>query len=98
MSDDTERSNEQPDERQPERENVVPLCVNLQEIAQAIAEMLHAAAGKPIAFVLVASVGKAAQYVSNVDRKDGMHLLDTVLTAWKERRADLTPAHNKPDL
>ena len=73
------------------------LSVRLQDIAQSLAEVLDEVAGEPIAFVLVLQADKAAQYVSNCDRKDGRELIESLLARWKAGRADI-PAHMNPDL
>ena len=43
------------------------------------------------------NIDKAAQYVSNCDRKDGSELIESLLARWKAGRADI-PAHYNPDL
>jgi len=68
-----------------------------QAIAQGLAELLHDVTGEPIAFVLIVQADKVAQYVSNVDRKDGTELIESLLARWKANRADI-PAHYNPDL
>jgi hypothetical protein len=73
------------------------LSLHLQEIAQSLAEVLADLAGEPVAFVLVLQADKAAQYVSNCDRKDGCELIESLLARWKAGRADI-PAHYNPDL
>ena len=78
-------------------ENIITVSVNLQDLAQDIACTLRQLAGKPIGFVLVVSVGKSAQYVSNATRPEGMGLLETVLDAWKNKRMDID-TYNNPGL
>lgn len=73
------------------------LSVRLQDIAQSLSDVLSDVAGEPIAFVLVLQADKAAQYVSNCDRKDGRELIESLLARWKAGRADI-PAHYNPDL
>lgn len=73
------------------------LSVRLQDIAQSLAEVLDEVAGEPVAFVLVLQADKAAQYISNCDRKDGRELIDSLLQRWKAGRADI-PAHMNPDI
>lgn len=73
------------------------LSVRLQDIAQSLAEVLDEVAGEPIPFVLVLQADKAAQYISNCDRKDGRELIESLLERWKAGRADI-PAHYNPDL
>ena len=73
------------------------LSVRLQVVAQSLADVLDEIAGEPIAFVLVLSADKTAQYVSNCDRKDGRELIESLLERWKAGRADI-PAHYNPDL
>ena len=71
--------------------------VQAQPLAAALAEALQEAAGVPVAFVLVVQVDEVAQYIANVDRKDGVALLESLLARWKAGRADI-PAHYNPDL
>ncbi len=59
--------------------------------------MLADIAGEPIAFVLIVSVEKTAQYVSNASRPDGTEMIESLLARWKAKRADI-PAHYNPDL
>jgi hypothetical protein len=73
------------------------LSLRLQDIAEALGEVLDEVAGEPIAFVLVLNADKVAQYVSNCDRKDGTELIESLLARWKAGRADI-PAHYNPDL
>jgi hypothetical protein len=73
------------------------LSLRMQDIAKSLAEMLEEAAGEPIAFVLVLSADKIAQYVSNASRTDGTELIESLLARWKAGRADI-PAHYNPDL
>lgn len=69
----------------------------MQGIATALDDMLKAAAGEPIAFVLVCQADGVAQYVSNANRADGVELIESLLARWKAGRADI-PAHYNPDL
>ena len=73
------------------------LSVRLQDIAQSLSEVLEEVAGEPVPFVLVLQADKVAQYVSNLDRKDGRELIESLLGRWKTGRADI-PAHYNPDL
>lgn len=73
------------------------LSVRLQDIAQSLAEVLDEVAGEPIAFVLVLSADKTAQYISNCDRQDGRDLLQSLMDRWDAKRADI-PAHYNPGL
>ena len=73
------------------------LSVRMQDIAQSLADVLTDVAGEPVPFVLVLQADKAAQYVSNCDRKDGSELIESLLARWKAGRADI-PAHYNPDL
>lgn len=73
------------------------LSVRLQDIAQSLADVLGDVAGEPVPFVLVLQADKAAQYVSNCDRKDGRELIESLLARWQAGRADI-PAHYNPDL
>lgn len=73
------------------------LSVRLQDIAQSLADVLDEVAGEPIAFVLVLSADKTAQYVSNASRADGTEMIESLLARRKARRADI-PAHYNPDL
>lgn len=80
-----------------DKEKVVTVSVNLQGLAHEIGAKLAELAHEPLAFVLVVSVGKSAQYVSNAHRPEGMALLETVLGAWHGGHSDI-PAHYNPDL
>lgn len=73
------------------------LSLRMQDIAQSLAEVLDEVAGEPIAFVLVLSADKTAQYVSNASRADGTEMIEGLLARWKAGRADI-PAHYNPDL
>lgn len=75
----------------------IAVSLRLQDIASSIAEVLQDAAGEPIAFVLVVSVDRTSQYVSNASRADGTELIESLLARWKANRADI-PAHYNPDL
>ena len=69
----------------------------LQELASSIDAVLREASGAPAAFVLVIQSGQVAQYVSNSTRKDGMELIQSLLSRWEKNEADI-PAHYNPDL
>lgn len=73
------------------------VSLRLQDIAASLDDVLKDIAGEPIAFVLVLSVDKTAQYVSNANRADGTELIESLLARWKAGRADI-PAHYNPDL
>ena len=73
------------------------LSLRMQDIAQSLAEVLEEVAGEPIAFVLVLSADKTAQYISNASRADGTEMIESLLARWKAGRADI-PAHYNPDL
>lgn len=73
------------------------LSLRMQDIAQSLADVLADVAGEPIAFVLVLSADKTAQYVSNASREDGKEMIESLLARWKSGRADI-PAHYNPDL
>lgn len=79
-----------------DRAKVIAISLDLQQIATEVETKLSNAAGERLAFVLVVSVGKVAQYVSNASRPDGMALLEQVQDAWKNKRADI-PAHYHPE-
>jgi hypothetical protein len=72
------------------------LSLRMQDIAQSLADVLEEVAGEPIAFVLVLSADKTAQYVSNASRADGTEMIEGLLARWKAGRADI-PAHYNPD-
>ena len=80
-----------------DRAKVIAISLDLQQIATDVEDKLRNAAGEPLFFVLVVSLGKVAQYISNAPRPDGMALLETVQKAWEKNRADI-PAHYNPDL
>lgn len=73
------------------------LSLRMQDIAQSLADVLADVAGEPIAFVLVLSADKTAQYVSNASRADGKEMIESLLARWTAGRADI-PAHYNPDL
>ncbi len=73
------------------------LSLRLQDIAQSLAEVLEEVAGEPVPFVLVLQADKIAQYISNLDRKEGRELIESLLARWSSGRADI-PAHYNPDL
>lgn len=75
----------------------IRLSLLLQDVAEGVQNALNAAAGEPVAFVLVIQADKVAQYVSNCDRNDGKALIEDLLARWKAGRADI-PAHYNPDL
>lgn len=73
------------------------LSIQAQALATALSKTLEDIAGEPVGFVLVMSVDDVAQYVANVERKDGKEILEDLLNRWKAGRADI-PAHYNPDL
>lgn len=73
------------------------LSLAMQDIADAVNDLLKAAAGEEIAWVLVCNADNVAQYVSNTERKDGAELIRSLLARWDANRADI-PAHYNPDL
>lgn len=73
------------------------VSLRLQDIAESLDDVLKEIAGERIGFVLVVSVDKTAQYVSNASRADGTELIESLLARWKAKRADI-PAHYNPDL
>lgn len=73
------------------------VSLRLQDIASGLSDLLQDIAGEPIAFVLIVSVDKTAQYVSNASREDGTELIESLLERWRAKRADI-PAHYNPDL
>lgn len=73
------------------------ISIALQDLANGINEALAEITGEPVAFVVVLQYGGAAQYVSNVSRKDGTELIESLIARWKAGRADI-PAHYNPDL
>lgn len=75
----------------------IRVSLALQQFAEAINEGFKEIAGEEIAFVLIVSVDKTAQYVSNASRADGTELIESLLARWKANRADI-PAHYNPDL
>lgn len=75
----------------------IKLSVRLQDVASSLADVLDDIAGEPIPFVLVLQAGGVAQYVSNVERKDGRDLIESLIERWDAGRADI-PAHMNPDL
>lgn len=73
------------------------VSLRLQDVAAGLSDILEEIAGEPIAFVLVVSVDKTAQYISNASRADGTEMIESLLARWKAKRADI-PAHYNPDL
>lgn len=66
----------------------ITVSLSLQDLAGIVSD---------IAFVLLVSVDKTSQYVSNCTRADGTELIESLLSRWKANRADI-PAHYNPDL
>jgi len=73
------------------------LSVRLQDIAEALEEVLAEVAGAPVPFVLVLQADQVAQYVSTCSRIDGRDLIESLVRRWEAGRADI-PAHYNPDL
>lgn len=69
----------------------------LQQLAREINATLRHVGGEELAFVLIVSADKTAQYVSNAKRADGVELIESLLARWKAGRADI-PAYMNPDL
>lgn len=75
----------------------VAVSLTLQQLASFINDALAAAAGEPVPWVLVLQTDGVTQYVSNTERADGAHLIQSLLDHWQAGRADI-PAHYNPDL
>lgn len=71
--------------------------VQAQVLASALSDLLEEMTGEPMAFVLIVQADQVAQYVSNVERKDGVDLIESLLARWKAGRADI-PAHYNDQL
>jgi len=79
-------------------ERMLKVAGGLQPLASALEQLLRdMAGGTTLGFVLVVSVEKTAQYVANVDRRDGQELLRDLLGRWDAQRADI-PGTMNPDL
>lgn len=78
-------------------EAAMRLSPHLQQLAQSLGEVLAEIAGEDVAFVLVIQAGHVAQYIANVQRKDGVAVLEDLLARWKAGAADL-PAQFNPDI
>lgn len=81
---------------QPVRPSVV-ISIAMQELAGKIDEYLKDKAGERVPFLLILNADNVAQYISNMDRQDGINLIESLLERWKAGRADI-PAHFNPDL
>lgn len=75
----------------------IAVSLTMQDLATLINDRLAAAAGEPVAWVLVLQTDGVAQYVSNTERADGVELIRSLLDRWQAGRADI-PAHYNPDL
>jgi hypothetical protein len=75
----------------------VALSLRMQDIAQALDDILKDIAGERLSFVFVVQADGVAQYISNTDRKDGAELVRSLLARRDANRADI-PAHFNPDL
>lgn len=73
------------------------LSIHMQAIADALSALLDGFAGESVPFVLILEADGIAQYVSNLQRQDGVELIESLLARWKAGRADI-PAHYNPDL
>jgi hypothetical protein len=67
-----------------DHEKMLAISMRMQSISRALEIYLESVAGQHVEFVLVAGVGKTAQYVSNMVRENGMELLESVLDAWRD--------------
>lgn len=67
-----------------DHEKMLAVSMRMQSICRALEIYLESVTGQHIEFVLVAGVGKTAQYVSNMVRENGMELLENVLDAWRD--------------
>lgn len=57
-------------------------------LSLALEEILEQIAGEPVPFVLITHADQAAQYVANIQRSDGMFLLNALLTHWQQSQPD----------
>ena len=69
----------------------------LQRLSHEIDAALEHATGKRISFVSILNTDTHAQYVSNMNRGDGIRLIEALYSRWKIGKADI-PAHYNPDL
>jgi hypothetical protein len=67
-----------------------------QQIGKVVQEYLDAIAGQETAYVLLISADQTVQYLANVDRRTGMHMVASQLEHWKKAGADI-PAHLNVD-
>lgn len=75
----------------------IAVSLTMQDLATLINDRLAAAAGEPVAWVLVLQTDGVSQYVSNTERADGVELIQSLLDRWQAGRADI-PAHYNPDI
>jgi hypothetical protein len=66
-------------------EQFLNVSLTLQDLAREINTYLNVVADRGMPFVLVVNMGRSAHYLSNVSRDDGMGLLETVVSAWKDK-------------
>lgn len=77
-------------------EAAIRLSKTMGTIAEGMHEILLAAAGEPVAFMLVTQVDGVVTYVSNGDRVECKKLLTELLDRWENDQDD-TPAHLNPE-
>lgn len=75
----------------------VAVSIALPELAGKIDAYLKEKHGERVAFLLILNANDVSQYISNMDRKDGIEMIESLLARWKAGRADI-PAHYNPDL
>lgn len=69
----------------------------LQGVAEGLDEFLEVAAGERIGFAMVLDTDGLAQYVANVERKDGVAMLAALFQRWSKNQPDI-PAHADPEI
>lgn len=74
------------------------LSERLSTLAEGLEIALESIVGERVGFMLVMSFDDVAQYVSNVERPEGVELLESLLGRWKDPTFTAMPAHTNPEL
>jgi hypothetical protein len=72
------------------------LSLAAQQIAGLVENLLASVAGSHIPFILVFQSDYVAQYIGNIDRKDAIAFMESLLKRWNEGMVDMK-AHENPE-